>query len=113
MPEALVRASLVIVAEKLAKDTLEVIGSEDENVVQKLPSHRAHPNVRRRRWPAEPGRAAGIPQRLLRKTVEGCANFESRSRSRNLAASARCWSRQARLRLLHHPVRRLDLALED
>ena len=42
MPEALVRASLVIVAEKLAKDALEMIGTEDENVVQKLPSHRAH-----------------------------------------------------------------------
>ena len=42
MPEALVRASLVIVAEELAKDALEVIGTEDENVVEKLPSHRAH-----------------------------------------------------------------------
>ena len=43
LPEALVRAGLVIVAEELAKDALKVTGTEDENVIQKLPSHRAHP----------------------------------------------------------------------
>lgn len=37
------RAGLVIVAEVLAEDALEVTRIEDENVVQKLPSHRAHP----------------------------------------------------------------------
>ena len=42
MPEPLVRAGLVIVAEEFAKDALEVIGTEDQKVVQKLPSHRAH-----------------------------------------------------------------------
>ena len=43
MPEPLVRSGLVIVAEELTKEALEVTGTEDENVIQKLASHRAHP----------------------------------------------------------------------
>ena len=43
LQEALVRASLMIVAEELPKNALQVPGTEDEDVVQKLPPHRAHP----------------------------------------------------------------------
>ena len=58
------RASLVIVAEELAKDALEVIGTEDENVVQKLPSYRAHP---------------GLGEGIGRRTAIGCPVQAARS----------------------------------
>ncbi len=70
------RASLVIVAEELAKDALEVIGTEDENVVQKLPSHRANPALGEGIGARSPEGQPDYPYALASEDlVEGCAEL--------------------------------------
>ena len=76
LPEALVRAGLVIVAEELAKDALKVTGTEDENVIQKLPSHRAHPALGEGNVPRSPEGQPDYPCALASEDlVEGCAEL--------------------------------------
>ena len=88
MPEALVRAGLVTVAEELAKDALEVTGTEDENVVQKLPSHRAHPALGKSigPWspegkPDNPNVCRYAPPRHLNQAASSYSWFSPPSRS--------------------------------